>query len=233
LVLRSSADLQCRQMNPTAYMLLLTVRSIYGAIPLSQFDVLHMVRMSGQPASAAALALRELLPAGYNETYGYPDGIGGLIVEGSFPYKNGPSTWTPTTPWGAYGIIIAAGKFHEGMCEPLPADSPFTGKGQLPMRMTNGLDLCLLSCNKTEVEVTGVDPCHIGSLNDPALSNSPMSCYDLGPGTAGGGGGACGYNCTALAHERMEPCTDPAGQSCLVYCDTRTFPSGAKGADLK
>jgi hypothetical protein len=198
-------------------------------ISVSEIDALHVVRVREGPASTVVLQLGAL-PAGYNETYGYPDGIGGLIVEGPFPYKNGPSVWSPSTPWGAYGMIVAAGKFREGKCDPLPADSPFAvSPAQHPVEMTNGENLCLLACNKSEVEATGVDPCHAGSLTNPLLSNSVMSCFDLGPGTAGGDGGACGYNCTALAkNETMEPCTDVGKQSCALYCDTRTFPPASK-----
>jgi hypothetical protein len=35
------------------------------------------------------------LPAGYNETYGFPDGIGALIIEGPFPYKVSNADHTP------------------------------------------------------------------------------------------------------------------------------------------
>ena len=120
-------------------------------------------------------------------------------------------------------MIVAAGQYHNKACTPLPPDSPFVKTALRPVKMTNGAKLCLVACNKTEVEATGVDPCHVGSLTDPALSNSPMSCFDLGPGTAGGGGGACGYNCTSFMPSGA-PCTDPT-RGCNIYCDTRTFPA--------
>ena len=169
-------------------------------------------------------------PGGYNETYGYPDGIGGLIVEGPFAYPHGPPVWSDDNPSGAYGMLIAPGSFAAGKCEAIPADSVFAKGGLHPLKMTNGGDECLLACNKTDVQATGVDPCHIGSLADP-LSNSRMSCYDLGPGTAGGGGGACGYNCSALVasaaqKDKVVPCkaADVKKGDCNIYCDTRTFP---------
>ena len=130
-------------------------------------------------------------------------------------------------------MLIAPGAFAHGTCDALPADSPFVKTALKPVKMTNGMDTCLLSCNKTEVEATGVDPCHAGSLSEP--TNSAMSCFDLGPGTAGGGGGACGYNCTALVtsaaqEHQVQACTtsDLAKGDCLLYCDTRTFPGATR-----
>ena len=67
--------------------------------------------------------------------------------------------------------------------------------------------------------------CHIEAATNngvtTSMSNSKMSCFDLGPGTAGGGGGACGYNCS-LIQPGGAPCTDIETQQCGVYCDTRT-----------
>jgi hypothetical protein len=119
-------------------------------------------------------------------------------------------------------MIIVPGTFKKKSgCSPLPADSPFAKTANRPLHMTNGLKDCLVACNKTEVEATGMDPCHVASLTDPKLSNSKMSCFDLGPGTAGGGGGACGYNCS-LVQPSGAPCTDIETQQCGVDCDTRT-----------
>lgn len=167
-------------------------------------------------------------PAGINETYGYPDGVNALIVEGPFAYPKGPATWSNSTPWGAYGMIIIPGKSTHGKCDPIPADSPFAKSGLLPAEMTNGGTQCLLSCNTTEVELTGVDPCHAGSIDSP--TNSVMSCFNLGPGTAGGGGGACGYNCSAFVGARTDelvPChaEDISKGACNIFCDSRTFPA--------
>ena len=53
------------------------------------------------------------IPGGYNETYGYPDGISGLIVEGPAAYENGPDVWSKDNPLGAYGLITAKG-FYDG-----------------------------------------------------------------------------------------------------------------------
>lgn len=118
-------------------------------------------------------------------------------------------------------MLIVPGTFDKTTgCTPLPADSPFAKTTNRPLHMTDGDNQCLVACNKTEVEATGVDPCHVGSLTGPTLSNSQMSCFDLGPGTAGGGGGACGYNCS-LIQTGGAPCTDRATQQCGLLCDTR------------
>ena len=60
-------------------------------------------------------------PGGYNETYGYPDGIGGLIVEGPFPYKNGPAVWSDDTPWGAFGYVASLKPKVDSIEKPLHA----------------------------------------------------------------------------------------------------------------
>ena len=183
-------------------------------------------------AAAAGSAAAAPLPGGVGEAYGYPDGIvGGLIVEGPFPYKNGPPVWNGDygkNPWDAYGMIAAPGKLGADgkTCEAVPADSPFAASTTVrPLPLTNGEKFCLLACNLTDVEATGVDPCHIGSLTAPPVSHSVMSCFDLGPGTMGGGGGACGYNCTAFAGKDMTPCTKANVGTCSVYCDSRNFPA--------
>ena len=166
-------------------------------------------------------------PGGYNTTYGYPDGIGGLIVEGPFQYENGPLCWSPTTPWGAYGMIIAPGSHNKHhTCTPIPAASPLAKTGLTPVPLTDGIKDCLVGCNITEVKITGIDPCHAASVTD--TTNSVMSCFDLGPGTVKGAG-ACGYNCSVF-HEkldgngRLQPCTS-ISSDCFIYCDTRTFPN--------
>eukprot|EP00949_MAST-11_sp_MAST-11-sp1_P002485 g2485.t1 len=121
-------------------------------------------------------------PPGYNETYGYPDGIGALIVEGPFPYKNGPPVWTNSTLWGAYGLLNAPGRYTNGECDAVPASSPFYKSDLKPVPLTDGLKDCLIGCNLTQVSETGHDPCHVGSVTYP--TNSPMSCFDVGPGFA-------------------------------------------------
>jgi hypothetical protein len=176
-----------------------------------------------------------LPPKWYNQTYSYPDGAGALIIEGPFPYKNGPAVWSDETPFGAYGMVVIPGTFDkedpEAACTPVPASSPFAHPESTvyPVKLTNGIHDCLLGCNWTEVSRSGVDPCHAGSLPmGLGLSNSVMSCFNLGPGTEGHGGGACGYNCSLLQPHtekgKLVPCTKADSTKCQLFCDTRTFP---------
>ena len=164
------------------------------------------------------------IPGGYNETYGYPDGIGAMIIETPFPYPNGPDVWYVDNPQGAYGILSAAGDYDGKNCEEIPKDSVFYGVAEVsPQPLTNGDTGCLLGCDWMAVQETGVDPCKIAStFAEDGVSNSPHSCYDIGDGMLGGWG-ACGYNCT-LMHTTGELCPDLSAD-CFVYCDSRGFPS--------
>lgn len=168
------------------------------------------------------------IPGGYNETYGYPDHHGALIIEGPMAYKNGPSVWSPTNELGAYGLVVIPGSVVDGACEEVPADSVFAKSRLKPVSLTNGLKDCLIGCNLTEVSATGNDPCKVGSVAAPS-SNSPMSCFDVGPGMAGGYG-VCGYNCSAFDSTKTDkntPCPTTGGRpttDCEIYCDSRTFP---------
>ena len=178
-----------------------------------------------EPGSSGSMSFST--PGGYNETYGYPDGIGGLITEGPFPYKNGPLVWdSGNNPWGAYGLILAPGILHkDGRCDAIPSDSVFSGGNLKPVALTNGLKDCMLGCNISHVSATGDDPCIIGSVSD--TTNSPMRCYDVGPGFAGGWG-VCGYNCTVFnpkSTDKLEPCNQSDIGNCYIYCDSRTFPT--------
>ena len=97
--------------------------------------------------------------------------------------------------------------------------------------------MCMLGCDLAAVTKTGIDPCKAESIKDGSLSNSPFSCFDLGPGMMGGWG-ACGYNCTAYqpAHtEKLVGCTkEEMGEGkCYIYCDSRTFPTEPQSEDGK
>lgn len=159
-----------------------------------------------------------------NQTYGYPDGIGGLIIEVPTNYPNGPSAWTPNNTWGAYGIIIAPGSLNRTGCEPIPANSPFINSSLEPVALKKN-KVCMIGCNMTQISNGGSDPCNIGSIETP--SNSPMSCWDIG--TMAGGYGVCAYNCSALIPNapHLTPCSQGnfGNGTCELYCDTRTFPN--------
>lgn len=181
------------------------------------------MRLSILAITAAAEAA---VPGGYNDTYGYPDGIGGLIIEGPFYYPGGPATWNDTSPYGAYGLIIAPGKLSDGHCQPIPSESPLAKAGLHPVKLTNGVKDCLVGCSIESIRKGSPDPCHAASLHDPKLSNSAMSCFDVGPGTAEGAG-VCGYNCTALNHNTGGVCkqADFKDGACNIFCDSRKFPT--------
>ena len=160
-----------------------------------------------------------------NQTYGYPDGIGGLIIEVPFNYPNGPSAWTPNNTWGAYGIIIAPGSLNSSGCQPIPSNSPFKNTSMQPVALKKD-KACMIGCNMTDIINGATDPCNIGSIKEP--SNSPMSCWDIG--SMARGYGVCAYNCTALvsnSNGQLIPCSQNNldNGTCAIYCDTRTFPN--------
>lgn len=194
-----------------------------GVYRVSDFQQ-KMLRTSSGPQGVS-----DDYPGGYNETYGYPDGIGGLIVEGPFAYENGPDVWSDDNPWGAYGMIFAGGQFDRETreCTAVPDDSPFAGsKDVVPGAFNQGLDICGLTCNLDDVKNTGVDPCHAGNIGGDSLSNSPMSCFDIGNMLKAKGAGVCAYNCTAFyADDPAVPCTADNVGGCNIYCDSRTFPA--------
>ena len=69
---------------------------------------MHVIAGPTDPIAASGAAA----PGGYNQTYGYPDGIGGLIVENPFAGSNFP-IWSDQNRWGAVGMIIAPGTFGD------------------------------------------------------------------------------------------------------------------------
>lgn len=182
--------------------------------------------------SGVQIRVTDGTPPGYDEVYGYPEDIGGLIVEGPFPYENGPSIRSDDNLLGAYGLIEAAASTVDGVCMALPDDSPFTGsKDVLPMRLKQ-MQSCVLACNPDEIAAGAPDPCDAGSLNDPSLSNSKMSCFKIGDMITKGYTGMCGYNCTALdstSTDTLKGCTtediNGGNPNCMIYCDSRTFPT--------
>ena len=133
----------------------------------------------------------------------------------------------------AHGVLSAPGSYTNGICKPVPKDSPFTNSKLFSVPLTNGDTACDIECNITEVQETGVDPCHVASVTDP--TDSPMSCFNLGASMAGGWG-LCGYNCSifhAGDTTKLVPCTqaDVKNRSlgCSIYCDSRKFPTAKNG----
>jgi len=179
---------------------------------------------------------------GVDEDYGYPETVGGLIIEGPFNYTNGPTVWPDGDGYGAYGLITVApsGYRHDADCPAIPDDSPLKpleGNTLNPFSLFSvqtPIDMCMLSCNKTAVTLTGEDPCAAGGIMDP--SENPMSCYDIGT-MAPRDMGVCGYNCTVF-HGDIDtptPCTEEDADNgnwgdCMIYCDTRSFPGTTQPA---
>ena len=193
---------------------------LYAAVPSAN---------ASYPISAfkhGMVRVKDFPPGIDGKLYGYPDNkIGGMIIEGPFPYENGPLVWSKTNDTGAYALINAAASIVAGKCPPIPPNHPLFKSGLKPVPFTNGAHNCQIGCNLTEVSQSGVDPCRPGSVDGP--TDSPMSCFDVGPGFAGGWG-LCGYNCTAFdvaaskSKGKLVYCTDPS--QCEIACDTRNFP---------
>ena len=182
-----------------------------------------------RPSEQWKVRLTDGPPPGYDEVYGYPENIGGLIIEGPFPYQNGPDVWSNDNVLGAYGLIDAAGSIDsDGQCTPVPDDSPFAGsKDVKPVRFKE-MRSCALACSPEAIAGGAPDPCDAGSLNDPSLSNSKMSCFSIGNMLTQGYTGMCGYNCTALdptSTTELKGCDSDNMSTCLIYCDSRTFPT--------
>lgn len=172
-------------------------------------------------------------PKGVNESYGFPDGVGALIVEGPFQYKNGPPIWSEKTPWGAYGLMSIPGATkhaNTSECTPIPSDSPFFGSKDVhPVALTNGENtMCMLGCDLNVIMSGGIDPCHIASVHG-GPTNSIHSCFDVGKGFAGGSG-VCGYNCSAFESKRVDgkiqtcTATDMKDGNCEIFCNSQGFP---------
>lgn len=171
----------------------------------------------------------------YVPLYGYPDHRPALIVEGPAYYKNGPPVWSNTTETEAYAFTMYAesGIAKDDKCTPLPSNTTFDTKKIKPISLKQhhvAIDVCVLSCNVTEVLVTGIDPCLVGTVNFSSPDGpvfSPMRCYWGGAGWLTPPDlGICGYNCTARNPNNGQWCnqTEIDNDICELYCDPRYTP---------
>ena len=173
-------------------------------------------------------------PAAVNDPpYGFPDHHPAVIFEGMVPYKHGPKTWSPETPDGNYGWTLLPGpQDAAGLCSPTPPVFDASRVLPIPFRSSGAgpLDGCYLSCNLTEVEETGDDPCKVGSVDSPTAGPGAMRCFSGGetwlkpPHT-----GMCGFNCTLRhASDLQSYCKNNSfGSDCVVACHSPGFiPSG-------
>lgn len=168
-----------------------------------------------------------------HEIYGwgpmYPNtSLGGLIVEGPFPYKNGPAIWNDTFTSGAYGWVwLTTQSDTDKGCPPIPANlavdhKSVLGPYTLKQHGSGELNQCFIGCNITLIEEGGKDPC-TGATVHTRAGPEPMSCFFGGPGFTGDATlGICGFNCTArLQTPPHDFCHDAdlrAGK-CYIYCD--------------
>jgi hypothetical protein len=166
-----------------------------------------------------------------NEDYGFPDLKPSLIVEGTVAFPNGAPIWSDDQRDGAYGFTWnTAGGKKDSDCPAIPDDVSFdTSKVQPASMKQHGAEqeVCFLSCDVSEIEKTGVDPCAAGSRPDIGVK---MGCYYGGetwltPSTMG----ICGYPCQLRNPDTNEFCSkaDDDARKCVVYCDPRHLESAA------
>ena len=208
----------------------------------------------GESSSAAAMY-------SWNNNASNPDCCGGVIIEGCSQYPNGPTCWgsppNATVVNGSYGWIALGPKAArtsdcpaipaDGIGSQLGADTPLYPVSLKEALTKDGSDFCVLACNMSEVERTGVDPCNKGTiaanaplpawllppvqkLGSPEQMPSPvtMSCFSGGMGWMKDPTmGMCGYNATVRSPLTGEFCptfsAPPAGCPTLAL-DPRTMP---------
>ena len=167
------------------------------------------------------------------ETYGYLGSIGGLIVEGPVPYKNSqpvfpnpisaPSGWKANYPPSN----------STATCPPIPRKGYLSKLNPALVPPMNFFDaskggipehLCFLSCNISDIENGGPDPCAAGSYIDPKQNiYAPMQCYYGGPGYLSDPTlGVCGFNCTSR-YANGTYCPPKDHTNCYEVCDSTKF----------
>lgn len=172
----------------------------------------------------------------YVPLYGYPDHRPALIVEGPANYTNGPPVWSNATEEAAYAFTMYAesGVAKDDLCTPLPSNTSFDINKIKPISLKQhhvAIDVCVLSCNITEVRMTGYDPCGVGTVNFTSNDGpvyAPMRCYWGGESwLTPSWMGICGYNCTARNPSNGAWCnqTEIDNDICELYCDPRYTPT--------
>lgn len=170
-----------------------------------------------------------------NEDYGFPDRKPSLIVEGAAAFPNGAPIWSDDHRDGAYGFTwnTPSGK-RDADCPAIPDDATFDRSKVRPANMKEHgaeQESCFLSCDVSEIEKTGVDPCAAGSRPDIGIK---MGCYYGGetwltPSTMG----ICGYPCQ-LINDDMEFCSQDEhdARQCYVSCDPRDLGTAASPSQI-
>jgi len=127
----------------------------------------------------------------WNNNNSNPDCSGGIIIEGCAQYPRGPTCWgsppNATDKTGSYGWIALGPKAnHSADCPAIPAsgigsalgaDTPLFPVSLKEALTQDGLPICVLACNISEVQRTGVDPCNKGTI----AANSPLPAWLLPP----------------------------------------------------
>jgi hypothetical protein len=159
--------------------------------------------------------------------YGYPRDHPALVVEGAVGYKNSFPVWNGTTGLGAFGFTaITPESATDTGCPPLGNDAwsrRLQRAGLVPISLNAhgepSLHSCLLGCNWTHVQQTGVDPCSAGS-HPVTQPHAVYSCFYGGPGwITPASMGVCGFNCSARTSSGV-PCTQQLfdEHECFVDC---------------
>ena len=189
----------------------------------------------------------------FNPTYGYPNGMGALIVEGPFDYKNGPRIW-PNYEDGANGwtSIAPSNIAKDEDCPKIPDElvelglDPSKYKDLIPISLEQHgaqASFCEISCNTTLIELTGMDPCQFGTyqIEDTSTGqkvDAKMQCFSGGETWLGEPGlGLCGYPCRMVNYTLPVTtyCSTTASSSavqneCFIECDPRKWPKEEKSS---
>lgn len=229
---------------------MMSVRASRGVCVAAVIAVVLLLQLAGFTRAAAAATMRSSSMRSpvvdSNQDYTWPtnmkqanhtgpcppSNLGLLITEGCVPYPGGPPCWNPkTAPSGFYGWTDCTPSSADGTdagCPPIPeATLPGLNRTLVSPQCLNehgnkGMHQCFISCNITDVQRTGVDPCAAGSV--PGLAK--MRCFYGGAGNYGSrDGGMCSYGCV-LRTSTGAPCTasNPALGGCGLYCDPRNIP---------
>ena len=162
-----------------------------------------------------------------NPDYGFPDHKPALIFEGAAAIENGYPVWSDDNPDGAYGFCAnAPGGDTDDACPAVP-DGHGLDPSLYPLSLVaHGVPAasCMLACNITEVEATGVDACS-GAFNDNA-GGAPYACFSGGSTWLGDASlGVCAFPCLLYNYGTGGPCTseDMEKGDCMLSCDPREY----------
>jgi len=171
-----------------------------------------------------------------NPTYGWPDEKPSLIIEGCAPYTNGPTCWSDADKSAAYGFTAntVQGTFpKDSDCPPIPPSLGLDPTQVFPISFSKhnepAINQCIIGCNITEVQRTGVDPCKKGSITSPV--SVAMGCFWGGPGFLTPAGlGVCAYVCQVYNPNTNKFCnsTEVGAHECFISCDPRSWPHSRK-----